>query len=91
MVSSSHNMDKQFLQQRTDQTFQVRRMQEDTPSATAILNDLCSAKSASDFYRDEIQKRHKRFELEKQWPNLSQEEGQLIKHYQMYMEKVKQQ
>ena len=50
-------------------------MQEDTPSATAILNDLCSAKSASDFYRDEIQKRHKRFELEKQWPNLSQEEG----------------
>lgn len=59
------------------------------PSAAAILKDLCSAKSASDYYRDELSKRHERFELEKKWPYMSPEEKLLIKHYQDYMEKVK--
>ena len=50
--------EKQLAQQRTDATFIVKRINEDQATATAILNDLCSAKSASDYYRDEIDKRH---------------------------------
>ena len=53
--------DKISAQLRTDATFEVKRIKEEQPSATAILKDLCSAKSASDFYRDEIKKRHERF------------------------------
>ena len=83
--------EKQLAQQRTDATFIVKRINEDQATATAILNDLCSAKSASDYYRDEIEKRHQRFELEKQWPYLSPEETKLIEVYQRYMENVKQQ
>ena len=59
--SSQHTPDlenKQLLQLRTESTFKVRRIKEDQPSATAILNDLCSAKSAADYYCEEIEKRH---------------------------------
>ena len=69
----------------------MRRIKEDQPSATAILNDLCSAKSAADYYCEEIEKRHLRFEEEKKWPYLSTEENKLIEVYQGYMENVKQQ
>jgi len=83
--------DAMLAQQRLDATFQVKRIPDDKMSAVAILNDLNSAKAVADYYQEELAKRHKRFELEKQWPYLSQEEQKLIEHYQHYMENVKQQ
>ena len=45
--------------------------------------------SVAETYKRELEKRHERFEKEKDWPYMSMEEQKLIKHYQDYMEKVK--
>ena len=71
----------QLAQQRTDATFAVRRFKDDQPSAASILNDIRSAKSAAEYYREEILKRHQSYELEKQWPYLSPEDVNLIEYY----------
>lgn len=82
-------IDGESPQERYERVFTVKRMANEHPSAVEILKDLGSSMSIAEYYKHELEKRHARFDKEKFWPYLSQEEQKLIEHYQHYMENVK--
>lgn len=80
-----------FAQERTNATFRVKQYPQEHPTAAMILEDISSANSTADYFREEIQKRHNKFEDESKLHNQSNEEKKLIKRYQHYLEHVKSQ